>query len=84
MELLIFKISSVILAILLGWMIAKYIIVKNDAEFWESMYRDSMKTNKELLKTNKEVLKASKEVNDLNEKLCKKLAQETSVSKDQR
>lgn len=77
MELLIFKISSVILAILLGWMIAKYITVKDDAEFWESMYRDSMKTNKE-------VLKASKEVNDLNEKLCKKLAQETPTSKDQR
>ena len=77
MELLIFKISSVILAILLVWMIAKYIIVKEDAEFWELMYRDSMKTNKE-------VLKASKEINDLNEKLCKKLAQETSTSKDQR
>lgn len=76
MELLIFKISSVILAILLGWMI-EYIIVKDDAEFWELMYRDSMKTNKE-------ILEASKAVNDLNEELCKKLAQETSASKDQR
>lgn len=41
------------------------------------MYHDSMKTNKELLR-------ASKEINDLNEELCKKLAQETSASKDQR
>ena len=75
MELLIFKISSVILAILLGWMIAKYIIVKNDAEFWESMYRDSDKTNEELIDVNEEALK-------LNEELLAKLAQKTSVSKD--
>lgn len=77
MELLIFKISSVILAILLGWITTKYIIVKDEAKFWESMYRDSDKTNKELMNVSEETLK-------LNDELLAKLAQKTPTSKDQR